>query len=89
MFVSDKLAIPTLTTLLTDKMRAIRSNAAYDAPRKYGYHRHEEAQTQTSEEYQNFEKLAKQLISVPESEIDKREAAYQKHKKTTKKRKTA
>lgn len=47
MFVSDKLAIPTLTTLLTDKMRAIRSNAAYDAPRKYGYHRYEEAQTQT------------------------------------------
>ena len=42
-----------------------------------------------SEEYQRFEKLAKQLISVPKSEIDKREAEYQKHKKTTKKRKTA
>ena len=42
-----------------------------------------------SEEYQNFEKLAKQLISVPKSEIDKREAEYQKHKKTTKKRKHA
>ena len=42
-----------------------------------------------SEEYQNFEKLAKQLISVPKSEIDKREAEYQKHKKTAKKPKTA
>lgn len=41
-----------------------------------------------SEEYQNFEKLAKQLISVPKSEIDKREAEYQK-KKAAKKRKTA
>ena len=36
---------------------------------------------QPSEEYQNFEKLAKQLISVPKSEIDKREAEYQKQKK--------
>lgn len=42
-----------------------------------------------SEEYQNFEKLAKQLISVPKSEIDKREAEYQKHKKQTKKKRTA
>ena len=42
-----------------------------------------------SEEYQNFEKLAKQLLSVPKSEIDKREAEYQKHKKSTKKRRTA
>ena len=42
-----------------------------------------------SEEYQNFEKLAKQLISVPKSEIDKREAEYQKHKKTTKKKSAA
>jgi hypothetical protein len=39
-----------------------------------------------SEEYQRFEKLAKSLISVPKSEIDKREAEYQKHKKTAKKR---
>lgn len=39
-----------------------------------------------SEEYQNFEKLAKQLISVPKSEIDKREAEYQKARKATKKR---
>ena len=42
-----------------------------------------------SEEYQNFEKLAKQLISVPKSEIDKREAEYQKHKKASKKKRVA
>jgi len=42
-----------------------------------------------SEEYQNFEKLAKQLISVPKSEIDKREAEYQRAKKAGKKRRTA
>ena len=42
-----------------------------------------------SEEYENFEKLAKQLISVPKSEIDKREAEYHKNKKTTKKRRHA
>jgi len=42
----------------------------------------------TSEEYQRFEKLAKQLIAVPKSEIDKREAEYQEHKKASKKRKT-
>jgi hypothetical protein len=40
-----------------------------------------------SEEYANFEKLAKQLISVPKSEIDKREAEYQRQKKSAKKRK--
>jgi len=42
-----------------------------------------------SEEYQNFEKLAKQLIAVPKSEIDKREAEYQRQKKAGKKRRTA
>jgi len=42
-----------------------------------------------SNEYQNFEKLAKELFKVPKSEIDKREAEYQKHKKATKKRKAA
>lgn len=41
-----------------------------------------------SEEYQRFEKLAKQLISVPKSEIDKRQAQYEK-KKAAKKRKAA
>jgi hypothetical protein len=41
-----------------------------------------------SEEYRNFEKLAKQLISVPKSEIDKRQAEYEK-KKAAKKRRTA
>lgn len=42
-----------------------------------------------SEEYQNFERLAKQLISVPKSEIDKREAEYQRAKKSVKKKRTA
>jgi multidrug resistance efflux pump len=41
-----------------------------------------------SEEYQRFEKLAKQLIAVPKSEIDKRQAEYDK-KKAAKKRKAA
>lgn len=41
-----------------------------------------------SEEYQRFEKLAKALIAVPKSEIDKREAEYQK-KKAAKKRRAA
>ena len=41
-----------------------------------------------SEEYSNFEKLARQLISVPKSEIDKRQAEYEK-KKAAKKRKAA
>jgi hypothetical protein len=38
---------------------------------------------------QNFEKLAKQSISVPKNEIDKREAEYQRAKKSAKKRKGA
>jgi hypothetical protein len=42
-----------------------------------------------SEEYQNFEKLAKQLISVPKSEIDKREAEYQRQRKAGKKKRIA
>jgi len=42
-----------------------------------------------SEEYARFEKLAKQLISVPKSEIEKREAEYQRAKKQGKKRKHA
>jgi hypothetical protein len=41
-----------------------------------------------SEEYQRFEKLAKALIAAPKSEIDKREAEYQK-KKAAKKRTAA
>jgi hypothetical protein len=45
-----------------------------------------EKQSKPSQEYQNFEKLAKQLISVPKSEIDKREAEYQKQKKNKKRR---
>ncbi len=42
-----------------------------------------------SEEYTRFEQLAKQLISVPKSEIDKRQAEYQREKKAAKKRKAA
>jgi hypothetical protein len=42
-----------------------------------------------SEEYARFEKLAKQLISVPKSEIDKREAAYRRKKIAEKKKKIA
>jgi hypothetical protein len=42
-----------------------------------------------SDEYQRFENLAKRLIAVPKSEIDKREAEYQRTKKSSKKRKTA
>jgi len=34
-------------------------------------------------------KVAKQLIAVPKSEIDKREAEYQRQKKSAKKRKVA
>lgn len=41
-----------------------------------------------SEEYQRFEKLAKALIAVPKSEIDKRQAEYEK-KKAAKKKKAA
>lgn len=42
-----------------------------------------------SEEYRNFEKLAKQLIAVPKSELDKREAEYQRAKKAGKKKRVA
>jgi hypothetical protein len=45
--------------------------------------------SESSEEYRQFENLAKQLIAVPKSEIDKREAEYQRTKKHTKKRKHA
>ena len=47
------------------------------------------AKSKQSDEYQRFEKLAKQLIAVPKSEIDKREAEYQKHKKASKKKRVA
>ena len=43
-----------------------------------------------SEEYSRFEHLARQVIAVPKSELDKREAAYQRdRKKDAKKRKAA
>ena len=41
-----------------------------------------------SDEYKRFEKLAKALIAVPKSEIDKRQTEYEK-KKAAKKRKAA
>jgi hypothetical protein len=43
----------------------------------------------SSEEYQEFEKLAKQLFKVPKSEIDKRQAEYEKQKKHGKKTRAA
>jgi len=42
-----------------------------------------------SEEYQRFERLAKALIAVPKSEIDKRQAEYERSRKAAKKRKAA
>ena len=42
----------------------------------------------TSEEYQRFESLVRQVIAVPKSEIDKRQAAYER-KKVAKKKKVA
>jgi hypothetical protein len=41
-----------------------------------------------SDAYQRFESLAKALIAVPKSEIDKRQVEYEK-KKAAKKRKAA
>jgi hypothetical protein len=42
-----------------------------------------------SEEYQRFEQFVKELVAVPKSELDKREAAYQRRKLAEKKRKAA
>ena len=42
-----------------------------------------------SEEYSRFEAMVKQIVSVPKSEIDKRQAQYEKHRKAAKKRKAA
>jgi hypothetical protein len=44
--------------------------------------------SEPSEEYARFEKLAKALIAVPKSEVDKRQAEYEK-KKAAKKKKAA
>jgi len=41
-----------------------------------------------SEEYENFENLAKQLLKVPKSELDKRMAEYERKKKRPKSAKT-
>jgi hypothetical protein len=43
----------------------------------------------TGEEYSRFEQLVRQVVAVPKSELDKREAAYQRKKTAEKKRKAA
>ena len=43
----------------------------------------------TSQEYDRFEQFVKELVSVPKSELDKREAEYQRKKLAEKKRKAA
>jgi hypothetical protein len=42
-----------------------------------------------SEEYSRFEQLARQVIAVPKSELDKREAEYQKKRTVEKKKRAA
>ncbi len=42
-----------------------------------------------SEEYQRFERFVKELVAVPKSELDKREAEYQRKKTAEKKQKAA
>jgi hypothetical protein len=42
-----------------------------------------------SEEYSRFESLVKQVLAVPKSEIEKRQAQYEKSRKAAKKRKVA
>jgi hypothetical protein len=42
-----------------------------------------------SEEYTRFEQLARQVIAVPKTELDKREAAYQRKKTNEKKKRAA
>ena len=48
-----------------------------------------QSKAKPSEEYANFEKLAKELFKVPKAEIDKREAKYQHAKKAAKKQEVA
>jgi hypothetical protein len=42
-----------------------------------------------SDEYSRFEQFVKELVAVPKSELDKREAEYQRKKHAEKKRKAA
>ncbi len=42
-----------------------------------------------SEEYRNFERGMRQILCVPRSELDWREAEYQKSRKAAKKKKAA
>ena len=43
----------------------------------------------TSEEYDRFERLAREIIAVPKSELDKRQTQYERKKLAEKKRKAA
>ena len=43
----------------------------------------------SSEEYQRFEQLARQVISVPKKELDKRQAEYERERKKDVKKKRA
>ena len=42
-----------------------------------------------SEEYSRFEQFVKELVAVPKSELDRREAEYERKKVAEKKRKVA
>jgi hypothetical protein len=53
-----------------------------------GEHEKNKSTKPPSEEYSRFESLARQIMAVPKSEIDKRQAEYEK-KKAAKKRKAA
>jgi hypothetical protein len=42
-----------------------------------------------SEEYSRFEQLVRQVVAVPKSEIDKRQAEYERERKKGARKKTA
>jgi hypothetical protein len=54
-----------------------RIDGSQGHPTKEALNEKQESAKPPSEEYQRFEKLAKALIAVPKSEIEKREAEYQ------------
>lgn len=45
-------------------------------PRQARYHIHMDAPPPTSEEYDRFNRLVKQVLSVPKAEIERREEEY-------------
>ena len=49
----------------------------------------QKSKQQPSEEYQRFERFVKELVAVPKTEFDEREAACQRKKLAEKKRKAA